>query len=156
MQGSNVEKHSIDWEVVRCRYQQDSCSIRALAREYKTNDTEIRRRAKSGGWQRYAVISNLQQRVQQRKETERPWDFDTRRDALLAALTHSRTNVRTVEGTFYADALVVNALLYFQHPLDEIRKAVQLDQESFMEIYGRMLTKFVAKRNGEQQARRRR
>jgi hypothetical protein len=63
---SKVEKNSTDWVEIKRRYEEEPCSIKALAREHDTTDTRIRRRAKANGWKLYSAPQRRPQRATQR------------------------------------------------------------------------------------------
>jgi hypothetical protein len=63
---SKVEKYSIDWMEIKRRYEQEPCSIKALAREHKTTDTRIHRHAKANRWKLYSAPQRRPQRATQR------------------------------------------------------------------------------------------
>jgi hypothetical protein len=133
---SNIEKSSIDWKEIRRRYEQERCSVRALAREHETTDTAIHRRAKSEGWKLFSTTSAPQRGVQQPEKKPRPWSFETRRDALVTGLERSRASVDNSEDSYYCDALVVQALLWFRTPVAEIARAIEITEAGLEEIYG--------------------
>jgi hypothetical protein len=139
----NREKSSPDWGVIRRRYEEETLAIRALAREHHTSDTEIRRRAIAGAWVRFSASPAVQQGVQQVQETERPWHFDPRRDALVEALKRSRHGVETVEDSIYCDLKVVMALLWLRAPLADIAKAIELTEVQLEALYGPAIIGFI-------------
>ena len=140
---SKREKLSIDWVLIRQRYEGEPCSIRGLARQHETSDTEIRRRAIAGAWVRFSASPEVQQAVQQPQGLERAWHFEPRRDALVEALNRSRVGIETVEDSIYCDLKVVMALLWFRAPLAEIARAVQLTEVQLEEFYGPAIIGFI-------------
>ncbi|MBR1231978.1 hypothetical protein [Bradyrhizobium sp. AUGA SZCCT0182] len=144
-----LEKSSPDWALIQRRYEGETLSIRALARDNHTSDTEIRRRAKSRGWVRYSDPLVVQHKAQQPQESERPWDIAPRRDALMTALSRSRQGVETVVDSIYCDLAVVMALLWFRTPLMQIARAVELTEEQLEGFYGPAIMKFIRQHYAE-------
>ena len=67
MTGSKVENYSINWIEIKRRYEEEPCSIKALAREYETTDTRIHRHAKANSWKLYSAPQRGPQRATQRR-----------------------------------------------------------------------------------------
>ena len=67
MTGSKVEYYSMNWIEIKRRYEEEPCSIKALAREYETTDTRIRRHAKANNWKLYSAPQRGPQRATQRR-----------------------------------------------------------------------------------------
>lgn len=146
MTTSKIEKSSIDWKEIRRRYEKDSQSVRALAREFHTSDTAIHRKAEAGGWILFCEKPELQRGsnhgMQQVEKTPRSWSFETRRNALVTALERSRVGVDNVEDSYNCDALVVMALLWLRAPIPEICRAIEVDEVTLEKIYGAPIMKF--------------
>ena len=66
MTGSKVENYSINWVEIKRRYEEETCSIKALAREYETTDTRIHRHAKANNWKLFSATQRGPQRRPQR------------------------------------------------------------------------------------------
>lgn len=143
MATSKVEKYSIDWKAIRRRYEGQPCSIRALAREHATSDTAIHRRAKLDGWKLFSSPIPRATEVQQSSKKPMLWDFEPRRDALIAGLRRSRNGVAGVEDAIYADLPVVMALLWLRAPFADIAAALQIDEAMLERLYGKPILAFV-------------
>ena len=66
MTTSKVENYSINWIEIKRRYEEEPCSIKALAREHETTDTRIHRHAKANSWKLYSAPQRGPQRATQR------------------------------------------------------------------------------------------
>jgi hypothetical protein len=64
---SKVEDYSINWIEIKRRYEEEPCSIKALAREHETTDTRIHRHAKANSWKIYSAPQRGPQRATQRR-----------------------------------------------------------------------------------------
>ncbi|MCK1603909.1 hypothetical protein IVB02_21330 [Bradyrhizobium sp. 166] len=149
---SNVKNPSIEWKKIRDRYEKEVCSIRALARDFHTTDTTIHRRAKAEGWRLFApkrsVQRSLQHAVQQSVSNTDLWAFEPRRDALVNALQRVRNEVTDAEEAIHSDLPVVMALVWFQTPLADIAKAVQMSEPELERIFGKPILKHIRELHG--------
>ena len=84
---SKVEKNSTDWVEIKRRYEEEPCSIKALAREHDTTDTRIRRRAKANGWKLYSAPQRAAQRRPQRVKRVGAQPLHSRKEATSEAGT---------------------------------------------------------------------
>jgi hypothetical protein len=141
--GATMKDHSIDWASARLRYEKEAISVRALARELKTSDTAILRKAKAENWVRYATGRGLQQALAATATAERPWSFKVRRDALATALAESRRGVKTVEDSIYADMRVWMALTALGAAPRSLPGAIELSEDAFGEIFGKAYVRFA-------------
>jgi hypothetical protein len=139
----NVKNPSIDWKEIRRRFEEEPSHVRALAREHQTTDTRIHRRAKTEHWKPYSTKLALQREAQQPSKTPMLWDFEPRRDALIAGLQRSRNGVDSVEDACYADFSVVMALLWLRTPFADIARALQIDEPMLEALYGKPILAFV-------------
>jgi hypothetical protein len=148
--GKDVEENSPDWTAIKRRYEGEPCSVRALAREHKTTDTRIRRRADLERWTLFSakkVAKPTPQRGLQRRaekiENEEIWAFEPRHDALVSGLCRVRNAVDTAEDAIYSDLRVVMALLWLETPFADLATALQMDEVKLEELWGPAILAFV-------------
>jgi hypothetical protein len=104
--GSKVEYYSMNWIEIKRRYEEEPCSIKALAREYETTDTRIRRHAKANNWKLYSAPQRGPQRATQR----RPQRGNRQPTATLAETEIARETCGTLDALRSNLAAVVQDL----------------------------------------------
>ena len=98
-------KIDVDWVEIQRRYQQEKCSIRALARQFGTTDTRIRRHALANAWTPYVAPQRRLQRepepVQRAGQGRAPYEApETVEAATINPAIHDPTEIaRTTCGT---------------------------------------------------------
>ena len=95
--------NDVDWVAIQKRFEQETCSVRALARQFGTTDTRIRRHALANAWTPYVAPQRRLQRepelVRRARQGRAPYESPETVEAIDPAIPHPTEIARATCGT---------------------------------------------------------